>query len=160
MSKSKEQLLKEAQKLNLDVTEDNTKAEIEAALKSSRGQSNSDVPVSNVNVSRDNGEDTGKMATEAENRADAEAAAPEKDELQLKREALASKGLAHGSLNNYVPQKKEEFSEAEKQGDEANKRPSTVAPSTRKAPVHTKEGQPVVDGEPLVPSDPVTQPGV
>lgn len=45
----------------------------------------------------------GRPATDAENRADTLAAAPEKDELQLKRERVADAGLAHASLNNGLP---------------------------------------------------------
>lgn len=48
-----------------------------------------------------------RLATEEENRADALAAAPEKDELQRKREEVAAAGLAHGSLNGYQPSEAE-----------------------------------------------------
>ena len=58
-------------------------------------------------------EDVGRLATAEENAADVAAAAPAKDELQLKREELAAAGLAHASFNNGQAVKTEDEAEAE-----------------------------------------------
>lgn len=94
--------------------------------------------------------------------ADAAAAAPKQDELQKKREAIADAGLAHASLNNGQPHTKEEFSEAERLGDEARQFPDNVSEQTKRANKENDEavGAPSAPGQPAVGSNPLRDPGV
>lgn len=94
---------------------------------------------------------------------DAAAAAPKADELQKRREAVADAGLAHGSLNNGIPQGKDDFSEAERLGDTVHTSPDNVSENTKQANKENDEsqggtsGQP---GQPAVGSSELRDPGV
>ena len=94
--------------------------------------------------------------------ADAAAAAPKADELQKRREAVADAGLAHGSMNNHIPMSKDEFSEAERRGDEARQFPDNVSEQTKRANKENDESQgaSTTPGQPAVGSNPLRDPGV
>lgn len=102
-------------------------------------------------------------ATAEENAADTAAAAPKADELQKKREAVADAGLAHASMNNGQPNTKDEFSEAEREGDEADASADNVSEQTKEANKENDEaqgGSSEQPGQPAVGSDPMRDPGV
>lgn len=101
-------------------------------------------------------------ATPEANAADAAAAAPKADELQKRREAVADAGLAHGSMNNHIPMSKDEFSEAERQGDTARTFPDNVSEQTKRANKENDESQggSSTVGQPAVGSNPLRDPGV
>ena len=95
--------------------------------------------------------------------ADAAAAAPKADELQKRREAVADAGLAHGSMNNHIPFSKDEFSDAEVQGDNVRlNRPDNVSEQTRTANEENDKAQGAnsTPGQPAVGSNAMRQPGV
>lgn len=95
-------------------------------------------------------------------RADAAAAAPKADELQKRREAVADAGLAHGSMNNHIPMTKDEFSDAEVQGDTARTFPDNVSEQTKRANKENNEvqGANTTPGQPAVGSNALREPGV
>ncbi len=100
-------------------------------------------------------------ATEEAVRADAAAAAPKADELQKLREAVADAGLAHGSMNNHTPMGKDEFSEAERQGDTARTFPDNVSENTKRANAENDAAVgSTMPSAPAVGSDALRDPGV